>query len=123
MLVPETRVLVADDDYAVRESFRLALISAGFTVRTAEDGERALEVLRGGFTPHVIILDLMMPIVSGWEFLEEKAKDEALQRIPVLLLTAFEQGGTPLGNVVGTFRKPTDMPKLVETIRSLGPKA
>jgi two-component system, OmpR family, response regulator CpxR len=119
--VPETRVLVADDDFAVRESFRLALTAAGFTVRTAEDGQQALEVLRSGFLAHVIILDLMMPIVSGWEFLEEKARDETIKRIPVLLMTAFEHGNAPFGNVVATLRKPADMRKLVELIKSLGP--
>jgi CheY-like chemotaxis protein len=122
MGVPETRVLVADDDFAVRESFRMALSAAGFTVKTAEDGQRALDLLREGFLAHVIILDLMMPIVSGWEFLEEKAKDESIKRIPVLLMTAFEHGNAPFGNVVATFRKPADMRKLVETIKSLAPK-
>jgi CheY-like chemotaxis protein len=123
MRVPECRILVADDDFAVRESFRRALDSLGFTVRTAEDGKRALDLLRDGFAADIIILDLMMPIVSGWEFLEEKAKDEGLRKIPVLLMTAFDHGNAPFGNVVATFRKPADMRKLVQMIESLAPGA
>jgi two-component system response regulator CpxR len=121
MRQPECRLLVADDDFAVRESFRLAFTALGFTVRTAEDGERALAVLRDGYVANIIILDLMMPIVSGWEFLEEKAKDETLRKIPVLLMTAFDHGNAPFGNVVATFRKPADMRKLVQMIESLAP--
>jgi CheY-like chemotaxis protein len=121
--VPECRILVADDDFAVRESFRLALTALGFTVKSAEDGQRALEMLRDGFLADIVILDLMMPIVSGWEFLEEKAKDEMLRKIPVLLMTAFDHGNAPFGNVVATFRKPADMRKLVQVIESLAPTA
>jgi CheY-like chemotaxis protein len=121
--VPECRILVADDDFAVRESFRLALTALGFTVKSAEDGQRALEMLRDGFLADIVILDLMMPIVSGWEFLEEKAKDEMLRKIPVLLMTAFDHGNAPFGNVVATFRKPADMRKLVQIIESLAPTA
>jgi CheY-like chemotaxis protein len=123
MRVPECRILVADDDFAVRESFRLALTALGFTVKSAEDGQRALEMLRDGFLADIVILDLMMPIVSGWEFLEEKAKDEMLRKIPVLLMTAFDHGNAPFGNVVATFRKPADMRKLVQIIESLAPTA
>jgi CheY-like chemotaxis protein len=123
MRVPECRILVADDDFAVRESFRLALTALGFTVKTAEDGQRALGMLRDGFRADIIILDLMMPIVSGWEFLEEKAKDDTLRKIPVLLMTAFDHGNAPFGNVVATFRKPADMRKLIQVIESLAPAA
>jgi CheY-like chemotaxis protein len=83
----ERPVLVVDDDVDIRETIRDALEFAGYRVLVASDGASALELLRRGEAPRVILLDLMMPIMNGWEFRAELTKDPALSAIPVVVLT------------------------------------
>ena len=60
-------VLVVEDDTDLRESLSQALRDHGFTVTPASNGKQALDLLRAGTRPTVILLDLMMPILNGWE--------------------------------------------------------
>ena len=69
-------VLIVDDEPDLREAFRDVLIASGFEAHTAEDGAAALELVRDGVVPDVILLDLMMPRMNGWRFIEE------LRRLP-----------------------------------------
>jgi GAF domain-containing protein/DNA-binding response OmpR family regulator len=80
-------VLLVEDDAALRELLRRVLEREGYTVIEAADGQAALERLRDR-TPGVILLDLMMPVMDGFEFLAERRRDEAWQAIPVIVLTA-----------------------------------
>lgn len=81
-------VLLVDDDADIREVLGLALADLGATVRLAEDGARAIEVLQGGLKPDAIILDLMMPVMNGWSVWDWLQSSLATQRIPVVVLTA-----------------------------------
>src|SRR5690348_1604555 len=82
-------VLIVDDDLDIRETLSEALAATGFDVATAVNGLDALGVLRGsGDRPSVILLDLMMPIMNGYEFLERRNLDPALASIPVAIATA-----------------------------------
>jgi CheY-like chemotaxis protein len=82
-------VLIVDDDYAIRDMLREALEDAGYNVMSAEHGAQALEQLRGATQlPRVILLDLMMPVMSGWEFRMAQQADDRLAGIPVLVLSA-----------------------------------
>ena len=82
-------VLVVDDDQDIRESLVEALEDEGFSVLVASNGSDALEKLRAaGAPPCVILLDLMMPVMDGWQFRDEQQRDQALARIPVVVLTA-----------------------------------
>ena len=83
----EKTVLVVDDEEGVRLFLQTALESAGFRVVTAADGVEALEKAKAD-PPDVISLDLVMPKKSGAKFLLEIRKDEDLQHIPVVLVTA-----------------------------------
>jgi CheY-like chemotaxis protein len=80
-------VLVVDDEPDVQRYLATLLEDAGFTVLTAADGERALELVRA-HRPDLISLDLIMPKKSGHKLLYELRKDRALARIPVLVVTA-----------------------------------
>ena len=80
-------VLVVDDEPNVRVYLAQILRDAGFQVQTANDGEEALEMIRGE-PPDFISLDLVMPRKSGHKLLYELRKDRALSRIPVLIVTA-----------------------------------
>ena len=85
----ELPVLVVDDDSAARELLRRALGGAGHAVIEAEHGRAALERLRET-TPGLILLDLMMPEMDGFELVDELRKHEAWRQIPVVVVTAKE---------------------------------
>jgi CheY-like chemotaxis protein len=80
-------VLVVDDDAEVRQLLRRMLESEGFAVVEAENGRVALERLRGE-PPSLILLDLMMPEMDGFEFVAELRRDEGWRAIPVVVITA-----------------------------------
>ncbi len=82
------RVLVVEDNEATREALSLLLQTAGYTTAEATDGRAALAYLRAHEPPGLVLLDLMMPVMDGWEFLRERRKDPALARVPVVLCTA-----------------------------------
>ena len=76
-----------EDDASLRELLRRMLEREGYTVVEADNGQAALDRLREG-TPGVILLDLMMPVMDGFEFLVERRREEAWRGIPVIVLTA-----------------------------------
>ncbi len=89
----KVRVLVVDDDQEVRSLVRMILESKGMEVEEAATGEEALLKLRegeGDDRPDLVLLDVMMPGMSGWEVLRELKKDEELRSIPVVMLSALE---------------------------------
>jgi two-component system, OmpR family, response regulator MprA len=80
------KILVVDDERAVRESLRRALELEGYEIELAEDGSEALERLEGGLQPDALILDVLMPRVDGLEVCRRLRR--AGSRVPVLMLTA-----------------------------------
>lgn len=83
-----TDVLLVDDYDEARETIAAFLESEGYRVACAADGREALEKLRSGIEPRVILLDLQMPRMSGSEFRAEQLKDPRLSRIPVVVYSA-----------------------------------
>ena len=81
-------ILVVDDDSDVREALGEVLAEEGYDTRLFESGRAALAFLRGGGDPSLILLDMMMPEMNGWQFREEQLKDERLRDIPVVVITA-----------------------------------
>jgi CheY-like chemotaxis protein len=84
---PEGGVLVVDDDPEVREMVRRALEREGWRVDEAENGRVALERL-AVWSPSLILLDLMMPVMDGFEFVMEMRRMEAARTIPIVVVTA-----------------------------------
>jgi CheY-like chemotaxis protein len=80
-------VLVVDDDPDVIEAMELALEGAGYRIVTARNGAEALRLLRNEAAPRVIVLDLMMPVMNGWQFRAEQVRDERLAAIPVIVVS------------------------------------
>ncbi len=86
---PETpkQVMLVDDEYIMRESIRMLLENENCSVLEAENGQEALDLLQDN-TPDLILLDLNMPVMNGFDFLNHLQEDEFLRKIPVLVLTA-----------------------------------
>jgi CheY-like chemotaxis protein len=82
------RVLVVDDDPAICSALSEVLQEEGFEVASATDGRAALDQLRTGPAPAVIVLDLMMPVMDGWDFRHNQLQDPGLRDIPVVIVTA-----------------------------------
>jgi CheY-like chemotaxis protein len=99
--------MVVDDDEAVRTVLETILCKEGHDVATAAGGAEALEWMRSGRPPDLVLLDLMMPGVSGWEVLEAMSESPRLVEIPVVVLTAFGDGAErPTGRAL--LHKPID---------------
>src|SRR5262245_47116204 len=82
-------VLVIEDNTDLREAIVEALEAAGFATAPANHGKEAMDLLKAGVRPVVILLDLMMPVMNGFEFLAMRAKDPELARVPVIVLSAM----------------------------------
>lgn len=80
-------VLVVDDDPNIRRMIVAALRREGYDFLEAPNGREALDVMRADH-PDVVVLDLMMPILSGWDVLRERAGDADLRAIPVIIISA-----------------------------------
>jgi DNA-binding response OmpR family regulator len=109
-------VLIVDDEPMVLTATRIVLRSAGFRVSTAENGAAGVEAaLRD--VPDVILLDVMMPDIDGWETLGRLREHKALERVPVLIFTAREHTrGWKLARDLGAagyVRKPFDADELI----------
>ena len=86
---PPDPVLVVDDNDDVRQALAALLEGDGYRVAEAADGLAALKLLRAGqMRPCLIVLDLMMPRMNGWDFRAEQSRDAALAPIPVVVVSA-----------------------------------
>jgi CheY-like chemotaxis protein len=111
------RILVVDDDDSMRELIRIHLSSAGYEVTTAADGIAAgYLVLKS--PPDLILSDVNMPHMDGFEFIAALKSDKSLPYIPVIFLTSHEEGdnrGKELG-AVGYLTKPVRAEKLLQMV-------
>lgn len=106
-------VLVVDDDDALREAVAEAIADAGYVVETAENGQIALEKMRGS-SPCLVLLDLMMPVVDGWEVVAAMDGDPALASVPVCIVTAQDRLTPPRNTCL--LKKPVTLASLLETV-------
>lgn len=110
-------VLIVDDDPDVREALELVVGLAGFPVTTAKNGKEAVEFLRQNQGPCTVLLDLMMPIMDGWEVLEIVESEKLLPLTRILVLTAFHEPRLPTG--VRLLPKPMTVDVIVDAIRGV----
>jgi CheY-like chemotaxis protein len=114
--------MVVDDDPSVGDVVKRVLSREGFSITCATDGREALEILQQGMLPSVLLVDLVMPMMGGWELIERLKRDHSLARIPVVVISAYPRVVAPakLHNmnlpVVG---KPFRIDELLDTIRSV----
>ena len=112
-------ILIVEDDRDGRELMGELLSLSGYRTLLAEDGLAALQVLESE-KPCVILLDLMMPRMNGWEFREAQLSDERLRGIPVVVISADGNVERKASDVraSGYLRKPVDVDLLIRTIRT-----
>jgi CheY-like chemotaxis protein len=110
-------ILIVDDDADVREMLSQFFSIEGYSVATARNGKDALDTLRQGADVDLILLDLMMPVMDGWQFRVEQQRDPKLAGIPVVVLSAVYNARERAGllGAVDYMQKPVEFDKLIET--------
>ena len=107
-------VLIVEDDPDIRDFMQFLLSSSGYETMTAANGREALERMRER-TPCMVLLDLMMPVMDGWQFLSERSADAASPKVPVVLLS-----GLPfIPNAIGVsdfLSKPINPSRLLDCV-------
>ena len=115
--LPHCPVLIVEDDADLREMMAQLLQLEGYRAEAVANGRDALRYLKAGDRPDVILLDLMMPVMDGWEFRRRQVEDPAIAKVPVVVLSALDPiravdlGGTAF------LKKPLDFDRLLELVR------
>ena len=113
------RVLVVEDDADLREMMAQILTLEGFETDTATDGADALTQLQTpGRCPDVILLDMMMPRMDGWTFVDRQAGTPAIADIPVVVLSAAPRERLRGIRAAAILQKPLNFDELIETVRT-----
>jgi len=115
---PSKPILLAEDDFDVRESMAGLFELDGYKVVTATDGDDALDRLREGLDPCLILLDLMMPRKDGLQFRAEQLQDPRLASIPTVAYSGYSSlRGRASAMGLGTFiQKPVDFDTLLDIV-------
>jgi len=111
-------ILVVDDDPDILEALSEILEAEGFEIRRARNGKEALDRLEPD-PPKLILLDLMMPVMDGWEFAQRLRTKTHLPRIPIIVLSADRNVGNKATDIgaVGHLAKPFELNDLLEMVR------
>lgn len=113
-------ILVVDDDTGIRTLLATSLRREGYTIHEARNGREALERMFGG-AEDLVLLDLMMPEVSGWDVLERRRADPVLRQIPVIVISANrgpEIAGAVSSEICALLPKPFDLEMLHAIVRT-----
>jgi CheY-like chemotaxis protein len=108
-------VLIVEDDHSIRELYKEVIEFGGFKVHTAGNGLEALNQLRETPAPCLIILDMMMPVMNGREFLDVIKKDNELAKIPIYVFSANANTALAEGSL-GLFPKPVELEQIMQIV-------
>jgi DNA-binding response OmpR family regulator len=116
----DKRILCVEDDPAMTDLVTLILKNRGFTVEAAQSGQEGLDKIRE-FMPDLVLLDLMMPDMSGWDVYQSMKADEAMREIPVIVVTAKAQNidkvlGMRIAKVQDYITKPFSPAELIDRV-------
>jgi CheY-like chemotaxis protein len=112
-------ILVVDDDPDTRAVLSALLTGDGFVVHLARDGRHALQLLAHIDPPDLILLDYLMPVMSGSHFLARKRRNPRLRPIPVVLLSAWTRVWSAMHDAVEVLSKPVDPERLLALVRRI----
>jgi two-component system response regulator CpxR len=114
-------ILIAEDNEDIRETIEETLRSAGYEVFAEKDGKEALKRLKTMKSPTLVLLDLMMPVMSGWEFLDAQKADAVLAPHQIVTISAVSatkslEDHAPL-DTAGSLQKPLSLEPLLKTVQ------
>ena len=112
-LVP-VHVLVVEDDQDIREAVVEAITDRGYVVEQAENGAVAIDRMRE-HAPCIVLLDLMMPVMDGWEVVAQMDTEPALAGVPICIVSAHDRD---LPRNVCVLRKPVSLASLLQTVEN-----
>ena len=112
-------VFIIEDDVDTRDMLAKFLELEGFNVELAANGRQALDLLATGTTVNVIVLDLMMPVMDGWEFRRRQVEDARLRNIPTIVVSAAGRDRLTQVSADAYLSKPVDMDELLERVSQL----
>ncbi len=112
------RLLIVEDDVELCESLADALTDAGYEAVTAYDAQLALRLSRQGPPPCLILLDLRMPDMTGWQFREQQLRDRRTRNIPVVIMTASREARRHPMRVDALLLKPFTLDELLDQVES-----
>jgi CheY-like chemotaxis protein len=118
LLMSQPNILVVDDDDDLRSAVTDALEGSGYAVEAHADGRGALTSLQRGYRPDLILMDLMMPVMSGWEMRNELQADPALAAIPLVVMTALQASDERVAGMK-VLHKPFRLDTLIEVVEKV----
>jgi len=110
-------ILVVDDDADLVAFLFSVLVDEGFSIVAASQGQQAMDLLERGVRPHLILIDLMLPRISGFDLLNHIRTDRSLRTIPTIVMTGASERAPIVADVV--FEKPFDHRELLAAIHRL----
>ena len=110
-------ILIVEDEKDIRENLKMLLELEGYKVFTAVNGEEGLKILRTIERPCLILLDLLMPVMNGMEFLSEKKQEDSIAQIPVCIISGVAEK-PDMNGVSGFVKKPINLDVLLKFIKS-----
>jgi CheY-like chemotaxis protein len=112
-------ILIVEDDEGIRETLKVMLEFEGYAVVAASNGREALGALeKMREAPGLILLDLMMPVMNGWEFSDIVRHNPKWAPIPIVVLTAFADKGQILQMAKSILKKPVEIEDLLSAVQS-----
>ena len=108
-------ILIVEDDKDIQEMVKAFLEMEGYEVHTADNGKHGLEVLKKIHTPCIILLDLMMPVMDGYQFSLALRDDPDLASIPVVIVSAYWDKARDIP-AKGIIKKPIDLEDLLSKV-------
>ena len=110
-------ILIVEDDPDLREMMAQLLLLEGFNAHAVANGREALDYLKEKDPPELILLDLMMPVMDGWEFRRRQASNPAVSHVPVIVLSALDQSRAANVSAAAFLKKPLDFDRLLQLVR------